>query len=168
MSFFEVIFNSRVKTEYAYKNFEKYATEWGYIEKVPGIPLKRERNEDNYKSLPCEQFDKNVCTYSFWSKADGLELVFKLTYDRKKKTVYISTEFKGLDFAYVQDTKTRLQATYPQFLFTFGRDFTTISYSESSKMQCMDDVVGVFWHFMKKWEESGLYEEMLDYYNMFK
>lgn len=172
MSFIEKILDlfckSRVKTEYAYKSIESYATSWGYLERVAGVPLKRERKEDNYKSLPCEQMDKNVCTYSFWSKPDNLEQVFKITYDKKKKAVYISVEFKGLEFGYVQDTKTRLQSEYSQFSFTFGRENTKIEYSETSKMECMDDVIDIFRHFTKIWEECGLYDEMLDYYNMFK
>ena len=173
MSFIEKILDlfckSRVKTEYAYKSIERYAASWGLLERVPGIPLSRERSgKDNYKPLPCEQMDKNVCTYSFWSKPDNLDQVFKITYDKKKKAVYISVEFKGLEFGYVQDTKTRLETEYSKFSFTFGRENTKIEYSETSKMECMDDVIDIFRHFTKIWEECGLYDEMLDYYNMFK
>lgn len=161
-------FNNALKTQDVYAYLERTVSGWELPNALPGIVRYAERKDENYKILPCAQLDKNVCTYSFWSNADGLELTFKITYDRKKKTVYICVDFKGLDFYRLQETQEKLKNNYPKFAFAFNRESTEICYSESSKMQYMDAVETVCWHFVDEWKECGLYDELLDYYNLFK
>ena len=157
-------FNKAVKTKYAYAYLERSVPNL----EIKGVPRYSERNDSNYKVLPCAELDKKFCTYSFWAKVGGLELEFRIRYSRLNKMLYLYVNFENLEFYRLSETQERLKEQYKGVHFKFNPKSTEVCIFEIADIKYMDDIATLCQRYVDRWNECGVYEDLLDYYNMFK
>lgn len=162
-------FKKSLSTKKAYAYFERFVILW----RGAGIPISQERTEDNYKVLPCTEMTKQFCSFCFLTKMDGLELLFRVRYSKLNQQLYLYVEFKNLEFYRLAETQERLKKEYygegeHHFTFTFKPSSTEVCYAEWFNITCEDDLIRLCQNYIDAWKASGIYEEMLDYYRLFK
>ena len=128
-----------------------------------GVPLSVSRKNGKYKRFSKPSYG-SVWSWITYSVCDERPLIFEVQY-QKDKTVKFSIVARGLDLSYSQNGMRMIKEQYNHYTFRFDK-YETGMYYTKNYVNSIDEFVSVVKSEINTWNNSGLYNLLLELYKI--